>query len=549
MVQAATRRYRSDLAAVGTAVGAQVRDIAKGATTADIDGWYRRQRGQLERVTGNGFRLATSIGVNYLAASALEAGVLAATGIPPAVLDVAQLATALRVSGPVAFKRNVARTGDPLVAGRVMTQMLTGSSQRLSMLGARATVNSAIDAGANQIVGYRRVTAAGACDFCTMLAGRGAVFRSAESAATVVGRGGRPRGNRAVGRPFHDNCRCVIEPIYGDGTAGPLVDPTGRNLVARNEARAGRLARRARIEEARAAAQAQLEAERAAALGRRRPPDPELLERWGITEEQFAQARVIVGDVKADIRRLARREADELGGWLGSRDLDRISRPARLRQERDIATGVVRRRRDQSGFDFMEQLDGPELRRVRERMTDSDLFSPDLLAEQVRRVTNLDLTDDEAMNWVVDRWLHEDGLRSLASGRIPRYADPNNLIPADYDLGGYDLERLFGVDLDEAAGHVAAVQAQEAELYARRVLGDPTTGPAPWRMDPADYARELDDVEGLLARSIDDPTFDRGVAETRLRELLPADLDVAPDANPYEIHETIRLTAQTAGLA
>ena len=215
MVQAATRTLRRDLAAIGTAVGTDVKRIARRATSADIDGWFNREQGQLQRITTSGFQLSARLGSLFLAESAVEAGVDPSRGIPRAVIDAAQILTSLRVTGPVAFKINVALTGDPTTALRVMTNRLVGSSQRLAMLGARSTINYAIDTGASGIIGYRRVTAPGACKFCTMLAGRGAVFTSAASASTVVGRGGRPRGTQAIGRPFHDSCRCVIEVIFG----------------------------------------------------------------------------------------------------------------------------------------------------------------------------------------------------------------------------------------------------------------------------------------------------------------------------------------------
>lgn len=549
MVRPTTQTLRRDLAAIGTAVGTDVQRITRRATSADIDAWFAGAQADLERITGNGFNLSARLGAGFITQSAIEAGVAATFDVPPAVLDAAQLVTSLRVSGPVAFKTNIARSRDPATALKVMGDKLVGSSQRLAMLGGRSTINHIIDTD-DRIIGYRRITSAGACDFCLMLARRGPVFKSAASAATVVGRGGRPRGNRSLGRPFHDNCRCVIEPIFADGSAGELQDPTGRNLVARNEARAGRLARRARIDEARARAREQLERERAEALGSA-GVDAELLDRWGVSADQWLEAKRLVKGIKSDIRAVAKSEADDLGAWLRDNDLYQITRPDRLRRSTDIFGGT-RSVRDQAGYDFLENLDDAELRRIRERMVDSNLFSPDLLAEQVRRKTQRDMTDDEALDWLVDRWLHEDALRSVASGRVPRYADPNNLIPGEYDLEGYELERLFGVDLDDAIGHVAQVQQDAGRRYAARTLGEPD-GTPPWQMDADDYVRELEAVEETLATTqlspgVPPPTEYTDAAE-RIRELVPPDLDVAADANAYEVHEVIRLVAQTAGVA
>lgn len=61
--------------------------------------------------------------------------------------------------------------------------------------------------------GWARVpkSDAKACAFCLMMASRGGDFGSEQSAKYVVGRGGRPRGKRALGKKFHDFCRC--EPV------------------------------------------------------------------------------------------------------------------------------------------------------------------------------------------------------------------------------------------------------------------------------------------------------------------------------------------------
>jgi hypothetical protein len=290
----------------------------------------------------------------------------------------------------------------------------------------------------------------------------------------------------------------------------------------------------------------------AKAGGFRGKVDPAVLERWKVSEEQFLNARAIVGGIKADVRAISTKEADALGAWLDDSDLASLSRPARLVRQTDVL-GRTRSVRTQSGYDFLETLSDPETARVRNRMVGSDLFSPDVLAERVRVKTNLDLSDDEAMNWVVDRWLHEDALRSLASGRIPKYADINNLIPGDYANEGYDLGRLFGVDVNDAAGHVASVQAEAGQRFAAQALGVPEAGPAPWTMEFGAYLRELEQVEQILsstqvAEGIDPgPVF--AYARARIRELAPAALDPTGSLNPADLFEMIRITAQTAGLA
>ncbi len=312
-----------------------------------------------------------------------------------------------------------------------------------------------------------------------------------------------------------------------------------------------RLERRARIEEARAAAVAEqaerLAAERGRALGTGRV-DPDVLRRWGVNEDQFLQARATTKQIRADIRAHAAKEADDVGGWLFDNDLAEISRPDRLARRTDLVSGAQRSVRTQSGYDFLEQLDDAELARVRKRMVDNDLYRPDALADQVRRKTNLDLTDDEAMDWLTERWLHEDGLRSLASGRIPKYADPDALLPDG--LEGYRVSELFGVDADDAVGHVAQVQAEQAREFAARALRDPDLGPAPWTMDAGDYVRELEEIEGFLSSAADanaaGGSVDVEQVRRRLLELAPPDIDDGTMA-PLELLEQIRITAILAG--
>ena len=258
----------------------------------------------------------------------------------------------------------------------------------------------------------------------------------------------------------------------------------------------------------------------------------------------------MVRAIKADIREQARLEADRLESWLLDNDLAHLSRPTRRRSVTDIH-GARRHVRSEHGYDWLEQLTDQETARVRLRMVDNDLYRPDLLADQVRRKQPHDWTDDEAIGWLVGRWLLADALRSVASGRLPRYGDPSALLPATYALDGYDLAALFGVADDEATCHVASVIAANEQASALAVLGSPVLGPAPWLMDAGDYVAELEalDVylsgwrpcEGLPA----DPEYRLAVA--RWRELVPPELEVTATCD-YELHEQIRAAALAVGL-
>lgn len=119
------------------------------------------------------------------------------------------------VAAPVEFEQAKASYGyamwlkeyteDPAVRALALKKLM-GIVQRLVVQPARQTVEQAIiDAG----TGYARIPEPGACDFCLMLASRGAVY----SRETVT----------AGMDKWHDGCRCVgIE--VSDGNPLPKVN-------------------------------------------------------------------------------------------------------------------------------------------------------------------------------------------------------------------------------------------------------------------------------------------------------------------------------------
>lgn len=318
------------------------------------------------------------------------------------------------------------------------------------------------------------------------------------------------------------NCRCTFTWIPGEDPS-PVSDATIERAVKTKQ---------------------RLDGQRARAT--RGAVDPDVLSRYGVNETQWRNAKAMLPGIKSDIRQIAKRESSNLSAWLDDRDLARLTRPTKLRKTADI-TGRTRYVRSESGYDWLEGLTDEEARQIRRRFTPSDLYTPDVVADQVRRITNQDFTDDEAINWLTERWLHADGLKSLSSGRVPSYVNPSGLLPAEYSLDGYDVVRLFG-DTDDAVGHIAEVQAHQAQQFAQRALGSPVAGPAPWRMDVGDYVRELEEIEDVLrnpAPGVRTGAVDQ--ARDRLRELAPPDIDIDGSADPVELFEQIRIVAQQAG--
>lgn len=103
--------------------------------------------------------------------------------------------------------------------GTEAVDRMIGTAQRAVYDGDRETtvLNAEIDEKR-----WVRVAQAGACAFCRMLASRAAsddisfTYQSVESAITVVGRDGQPRGSRQIGELYHDHCNCIAVTIPGE---------------------------------------------------------------------------------------------------------------------------------------------------------------------------------------------------------------------------------------------------------------------------------------------------------------------------------------------
>lgn len=107
-----------------------------------------------------------------------------------------QVVTSLSVTGPV-FTAKALRAGLPADAAKAQALVrVSGAVSRLVMQGGRQTLLESVKADP-QARGWRRVTSGRACPFCTLLAGRGAVY----SADTVDFQA-------------HDHCSCFSEPVF-----------------------------------------------------------------------------------------------------------------------------------------------------------------------------------------------------------------------------------------------------------------------------------------------------------------------------------------------
>ena len=153
-------------------------------------------------------------------------------------------------------KGAAAQTLDAVEAPRWGSLVGWGSQGSMFERGGQALVYSLLSGGLTQIltemaadtiignaanervqVGYQRVPAPGCCAFCAMVASRGGLFESENEAERVIGRGVhvsknfntdgsrrrggqskgvRPRGSRAIGEKYHDDCKCKGVPVFED---------------------------------------------------------------------------------------------------------------------------------------------------------------------------------------------------------------------------------------------------------------------------------------------------------------------------------------------
>jgi len=189
-----TLSHQQQVLRLAELIAQRMRVTALRADVSDIDGWWDSisEAVQQEILTGQGAlaRLARS----YLTAHAQAEG----ARVRPAVVDPdrQQIATSLRVSGPVSFKRHMAISGNADASVRVMASQLEGAASRLVLEGDRATTMATFQAN-DSMAGWRRTGSGESCPFCLMLIGRGAAY-----------------SKRSVTFEAHDRCNCGAEPLY-----------------------------------------------------------------------------------------------------------------------------------------------------------------------------------------------------------------------------------------------------------------------------------------------------------------------------------------------
>ncbi len=271
--------------------------------------------------------------------------------------------------------------------------------------------------------------------------------------------------------------------------------------------------------------------------------DPDILaaaEREGVSYDEVKEALERLPDVRRMIRdeaAVVQREAfEQLDQW----DALKIKRPGRPGQRA-------------AEYDFLEQVDARERARLsRSFYSDSPADAPDLIAQRMEFNSGraYDTLDEALSDWLrVTRDYEAAG--ALRRGKLPSsraYSgeiDVDNLLPQAREEG-YSIRRIFGRDDVDGAAHVAAVERDLLEEYARRELGvsrNPVEGPSPFRMSFQSWEEEVRTLEyGLREYPGEMPAN----ARARLAELVPANID-EPGLDFEDLYARIVTTAQQAG--
>lgn len=126
-----------------------------------------------------------------------------------------QMIRALLHAGPGEMKRARLRGLTEGQSQRAGLAASSASGARLVVNAGRETVAGAVQADVAAL-GFLRVTDGNPCAFCAMLASRGAVYKTAESAGEV--------------NKYHDSCGCVVVPVFTDTPTLPASSQRYANL-------------------------------------------------------------------------------------------------------------------------------------------------------------------------------------------------------------------------------------------------------------------------------------------------------------------------------
>jgi hypothetical protein len=169
---------------------------------------------------------------------------LVATGSPrgpvslPDRMPVEQVVRTFRYTGPATIERSRYRGLDDHAARQRALTLTLQAGQRLVLDAGRDVVDKTVRAD-DAAVGWMRVTDADPCAFCAILASRGAVYKSAESAGVEESRK-RAETPHVPGTiayetsdDWHNGCGCQVVPVFSRDAEMPETSKRADDLWKR----------------------------------------------------------------------------------------------------------------------------------------------------------------------------------------------------------------------------------------------------------------------------------------------------------------------------
>lgn len=161
----------------------------------NIDRSWQPVQQALTAIVWTGHRQSADLAAGYYQALRGSQGVKGATVVKTAAApSITYLDKVFTYSGLIVPKKLLA-AGRRDAAERTLVHVL-GDVGRLVLNGGRDTLTASIAADP-RARGYQRVTSGNACDFCSMLADRGAVY-----------------GSESADFEAHSHCSCSAEPVF-----------------------------------------------------------------------------------------------------------------------------------------------------------------------------------------------------------------------------------------------------------------------------------------------------------------------------------------------
>ena len=192
-----TQQHRAQQLLLRRATVAQVSRLWPALDWARLDATYPEFALSVAALVQKNRQTSAGLAAAYLRAFRQAKGVpgeVKPVFAEPLIVD--QFATSLRVTSVIAAKKAAAAGTLPAEAMANALTQSTGSMARLVLDAGRETIVQTVRAD-RAAFGWQRILGGGGCDFCQMLAGRGAVYK--EDTADF---------------PSHDHCGCTGEPVY-----------------------------------------------------------------------------------------------------------------------------------------------------------------------------------------------------------------------------------------------------------------------------------------------------------------------------------------------